>query len=137
MVIALDTNVLLALWYNEDALNTLAAQSLEGLGSVDSLVICAPVYAELWAGRGNGLDTLLEDGGVTVEWELREPVWRAAASAYRANALRCRSSGAGHPRHILADFLIGAHASVNGYTLLTLDHRHHRRAFPKLKLRKI
>jgi predicted nucleic acid-binding protein len=146
MVIALDTNILLSLWYSEDLLNSLALQTLENLDPGCSLVISAPVYAELWAGRGSTLDSLLEDEGVTVDWELPEPVWRVAASAYRDYALRRRSTGvghprrstgAGHPRRILADFLIGAHALVNGYTLLTLDQRHYRKAFPKLKLQKI
>jgi predicted nucleic acid-binding protein len=32
----------------------------------------------------------------------------------------------------LADFLIGAHAAVNGYRLLTLDAGLYRASFPKL-----
>lgn len=39
-----------------------------------------------------------------------------------------------HPRRILADFLIGAHALTNGYALLTLDKSGFRSAFPALKL---
>jgi predicted nucleic acid-binding protein len=36
------------------------------------------------------------------------------------------------PRRILADFLIGAHALVKGYTLLTLDEGMYRAAYPRL-----
>lgn len=35
-------------------------------------------------------------------------------------------------RRILADFLIGAHALVKGYTLLTLDEGMYRAAYPRL-----
>jgi len=36
------------------------------------------------------------------------------------------------PRRILADFLIGAHATVNGYKLLTMDAGVYRAGFPRL-----
>jgi predicted nucleic acid-binding protein len=38
------------------------------------------------------------------------------------------------PRRILADFLIGAHAVVSGYKLLTLDAGIYQTSFPKLKI---
>jgi predicted nucleic acid-binding protein len=40
-------------------------------------------------------------------------------------------------RRILADFLIGAHADVRGYRLLTLDERLYRAAFPSLTIETI
>lgn len=41
----------------------------------------------------------------------------------------------GGPRHtLLPDFVIGAHAAVRGYTLLTRDARRYKAYFPKLKM---
>jgi predicted nucleic acid-binding protein len=40
-------------------------------------------------------------------------------------------------RRILTDFLIGAHAFVNGYKLLTLDARVYEAAFPRLAIRSL
>jgi predicted nucleic acid-binding protein len=98
------------------------------------------VYAELrgFRGRTEGyLDHLLADTYIHVDWDLDEEVWRVAGTANQAFSERRRRQNLGGPRRILADFLIGAHALVNGYTLLTLDQRHYRAAFPKLKLQKI
>jgi predicted nucleic acid-binding protein len=89
-------------------------------------------------GRTEGyLDHLLADTYIHVDWDLDEEVWRVAGTANQAFSERRRRQNLGGPRRILADFLIGAHALVNGYTLLTLDQRHYRAAFPKLKLQKI
>jgi predicted nucleic acid-binding protein len=38
------------------------------------------------------------------------------------------------PRRILTDFLIGAHALVRGFTLLTFDQRLYAAAFPELNI---
>jgi len=38
---------------------------------------------------------------------------------------------------VLADFLIGAHAQMRGYRLLSLDERVYRAAFPELKVETI
>jgi predicted nucleic acid-binding protein len=35
---------------------------------------------------------------------------------------------------VLPDFFIGAHAAIEGWTLLTRDARRYRRYFPKLRL---
>jgi predicted nucleic acid-binding protein len=40
-------------------------------------------------------------------------------------------------RRLLADFLIGAHAHIRGYCLLSLDERLYRTAFPALRLETI
>jgi len=83
------------------------------------------------------LDDFFAETGIGIDWQLSEEIIKTAGRAFQSYVVRRRASGAGHPRRILADFLIGAHALVNGYTLLTLDQRHYRNAFPKLKLQKI
>ena len=47
--------------------------------------------------------------------------WRRAGEAHAAYAERRRLSGGGLPRRILTDMLVGAHASVTGAALLTLN----------------
>ena len=72
--------------------------------------------------------------GIVVEWQMTESVWREAGRSFQAYAKRRRRSGDHYPRRILADFLIGAHALVNGYPLLTMDKSIYRAGFPALKL---
>ena len=47
MTIAIDTNILIALWNEDDALNREAERALEEASAESSLVISAPVYVEL------------------------------------------------------------------------------------------
>jgi hypothetical protein len=139
MVIALDTNILVSLWNEENTLNQKAVVLLEDLGGLATFVISAPVYIELHAvpKRSLLLDDLLKDTDISVDWSMPELVWRTAAIAFQSYSQRRLASGSFAPRRLLTGFLIGAHAMVNHYTLLTLDQRHYRAAFPKLKLQKI
>ena len=137
MTTALDTNILIALWYEDDALNTLARKAMESALARGGLAISAPVYAELLAAPSRTevfVDFFLKDTGIAVDWILDESIWRAAGRAFQLYAgLRKLQREAG-PRRILADFLIGAHALRNGYRLLTLDERLYRAAFPRLSV---
>jgi predicted nucleic acid-binding protein len=139
MVIALDTNILVSLWNAENALNAWATELLEGLGRSADFVISAPVYCELLGvpNTSRTLDDLLDDTAISVDWNVSEAAWRSAAAAFQSYAKRRVASGSSAPRRLLTDFIIGAHALTNGYSLLTLDQRHYRAAFPRLKLQKI
>jgi predicted nucleic acid-binding protein len=140
MTTSLDSNILVALLDVRAEENGDAEAALYAASESSDLVIAGPVYGELRASRNYSepeLDSFLADTGVRVDWVLDEPIWRVAGSAYRDFAERRRRSKFQGPRPILTDFLIGAHALVNGYTLLTLDQRHYKAAFPKLKLQKI
>jgi predicted nucleic acid-binding protein len=57
------------------------------------------------------------------------PAAFAAAAAFRVY----RASGGGRER-ILPDFLIGAHAAIRGYSVLTRDSKGYRSYFPSLDL---
>ncbi len=137
MTTAIDTNVIIALWQTDDALNLLAESMLERTGARSQLVIAAPVFAELMAAPGRNVD-LLEDffreTGIRIDWDLDERVWRMAGAAFQAFAMRRRRSGQPEPRRILTDFLIGAHALRFGYRLLTFDRKLYSIAFPGLAL---
>jgi predicted nucleic acid-binding protein len=140
MVTAIDTNVLVALWDPDDSLNRAAQRSLDEALSQGTLVISAPVFAELLAFPARNatfVDTFLNDTGITVEWNLDENIWRHAAEAFQKYASRRRRQGETGPRRILADFLIGAHAQKRGYRLLTLDEGFYPTAFPRLVLARV
>ncbi len=137
MTTAIDTNVIAALWGDVRQLNRTARTALDAAAASGPLVVSAPVFAELMAGRGITEDFLAgftARMGIVVEWEIGEGAWREAGRAFQAYAQRRRRSGDHHPRRILADFLIGAHALVNEYALLTMDKSIYRAAFPALKL---
>jgi len=135
MTTAIDTNVLVTLWDEEDAQHGPARAALEKAFEQGSLVIAGAVYAELLAAPARTeefLDEFCRETGIAVEWGLSEEIWRAAGLAFQGYAARRRKQKGAEPRRILADFLIGAHAQVNGYRLLTLDAGMYRASFPKL-----
>jgi predicted nucleic acid-binding protein len=137
VTVALDTNVIVALWDAADALHPVARKALEEASGRESLAMCGAVYAELIGAPGRTeafVDRFCEEAGIAVEWELRERIWRKAGAAFQGYATRRKKQRGAEPRRLLADFLIGAHALENGYKLLTLDGGMYRKAFPGLKL---
>lgn len=137
MTTAIDTNVVTALWNNDDTLNVRAQAALDAVFGRGRLVVSGVVYAELLAAPSRTeqfLDRFLEAAGIEVEWELNERLLRAAGLAFRGYAERRRRQTGAEPRRILADFLVGAHAMLNEYRLLTLDTGMYRAAFPRLEL---
>ena len=140
MTTAIDTNVVIALWDTDAALSLAAEAALEAAFRRGNLVAAAPVFAELLAAPGRTetfVNRFLDDTGIAIDWNLDESVWKSAGRAFQSYAERRRKQRAPEPRRILADFLIGAHAEIRGYRLLTLDERLYRAAFPKLTLESI
>ena len=137
MTTIVDTNVLVALWDRDEALNSAAQAALDAAHAQGGLVVPAPVFAELLAGPGRSepfLDSFFTETGILVDWGLGEKVWRGAGRAFQRHVARRGKLRFSGPRRILADFLIGAYAFENGCGLLTLDDRLYRSAFPHLKL---
>jgi predicted nucleic acid-binding protein len=137
MITAVDTNVIIALWDTDADLNTLAQRALEDELASGGLRVAAPVYAELLAFPGRDarfLDSFFADTGIIIDWDLDQAVWRAAGRAFQNYAARRKKQPGNVPRRILADFLIGAHADENEYTLLTMDTGLYRTAFPRLSI---
>lgn len=137
MTTAVDTNVFIALWYSDDALNTLARSAMDDALLRGNLVISAPVFAELLASPRRTeafIDYFLKEAGVAVDWVLDEQIWRTAGRAFQSYAARRKKHSESAPRRILADFLIGAHALRRGFRLLTLDEGLYRSAFPRLSV---
>ena len=76
-----------------------------------TLVVAAPVFAELIAAPSRTetfVKSFLEETGVTIDWDLGEPVWRSAGRAFQSYAERRRKQRDSGARRFLADFLIGA-----------------------------
>jgi predicted nucleic acid-binding protein len=135
MTTAIDTNILVSLWDEDDTLHVPVRRALEATFEEGRLVIAGAVYAELLAAPGQTeefLDQFCEETGIGVEWELPERIWRVAGLAFQGYAARRKKQKGTEPRRILTDFLIGAHAAANRYRLLTLDARLYRASFPKL-----
>jgi predicted nucleic acid-binding protein len=137
MTTAIDTNVVTALWNNDDALNVRAQAALDDVFGRGRLVVSGVVYAELLAAPARTeefVDRFLHTAAIDVEWEINERLLRAAGLAFRGYADRRRKQTGAEPRRILADFLVGAHAMLNNYRLLTLDTGMYHAAFPRLEL---
>jgi predicted nucleic acid-binding protein len=137
MTSSIDTNIIVALWRMDHPANQVAVNMLSAAHEHGGLVVSAPVYAELMADPNRterDLQEFISESGISVEWKLEEEIWREAGRAYRDYARRRIRSGGGPPRRILADFVIGAHAVLRGYTLLTLNGRDYAAVFPKLVL---
>lgn len=136
MTSCIDTNVLSALLGAEPTAPAIS-NTLNTLRRAGPLIIHGSVYAELLAAPGNTqshLESFLKRGQLRVDWDTSEAIWQMSGRAYSAYARRRTRSGGGHPRRILADFLIGAHALTLGASLVTLDDTHYRSAYPTLSL---
>jgi predicted nucleic acid-binding protein len=140
MTTAIDTNVVIALWDKDETLSEAAQTALETAFARGNLVVAGPVFAELIAAPGRTekfVSSFLDETGIGVDWDLGESVWRSAGRAFQSYADRRRKQRDSGARRILADFLIGAHAHIRNYRLLTLDERLYRAAFPTLTIETI
>ncbi|MBI3961967.1 MAG: type II toxin-antitoxin system VapC family toxin [Deinococcus sp.] len=136
---SIDTNVLVTLLKADRPGHIQTAQAaLEQASQLGTLVISPVVYAELFAMplRDEAfLNHFLQDTRINVEWRMTRAMWHRAALAYGTYAERRRGrKGDPGPRRILADFLIGAHASELGARFLTFDSGVYKSAFPELEL---
>ena len=128
MAVLVDTNVLVDVAVRDQNWHGWSRKQMAAAGG--SLVINPVIYAEfsLRYSTPDEVEYLLPE-----EDFRRENLPWTAAFAASAAFRKYRQAGGEHER-ILPDFLIGAHAVVRGYSILTRDTRSYRRYFPTVDL---
>lgn len=129
-MILVDTNILLDIleddpvWY-EWSLQQLQAQSL-----IHDLAVNPIIYSELSLAfhTVEEQDRALQSMDLKYQ-ELPRPALFLAGLAF----VQYRRSG-GQKNNVLPDFFIGAHAAVQGWSILTRDPRRYRNYFPSVRL---
>ena len=154
MISALDTNVLLDLLIPDAPHADASALRLAEAGRAGAVVISEAVFAEV-AGRFEepaDMERFIDDTGVRLMPSSLSTLQRAG-SAWRTYARRrhrsltCPRCGVVQPgrceacgadirvrQHIVADFMIGAHAAMQADILITRDRGYYSSYFPELDL---
>lgn len=133
MATALDTNVVVTLLSADNEADVRRGQhALEEASATGELLISPVVCSELLAAPLRD-GAFLKSTRIRVDGCLTRAMWGSAGLAFGAYARRRRAqAGDSGPRRILADFLIGAHATELGVRLLTFDAGIYKAAFPNL-----
>lgn len=129
-MILVDSNILIDILKDDPVWAEWSTDHLTLLGAAGEGVINPIIYAELSIGFSDQatLDLWLRQLEVSLEETPANALFRAgkAFASYRES---------GGPRtSLLPDFLIGAHADVMGYAILTRDTRRFRTYFPAVRL---
>ena len=125
-----DSNVLLDVITGDEEWLDWSASALARAADTSRLVINPIVYAEVAARFARIED--LEDALPHDYYERRALPWDAAFLAGQCFVKYRRRGGA--RRSPMPDFYIGAHAAIEGLTLLTRDARRYRTYFPTLRI---
>ncbi len=101
-----------------------------------TLVVCPIVYTELLAHPGTSTRFILDFlSDLRIEMvDITRAMWQLAGERYARMAERRRQSRGDSPRRVAADFVIGAHATLLGGSILTADTAMYERNFPELTL---
>lgn len=125
-----DSNVILDILTEDAEWLDWSAAALAAQANRAPLAINPIIYAEVAAGIARVED--LEAALPPEHYERRPLPWEAAFLAGRCFVKYRRRGGA--RRSPMPDFYIGAHAAVEGLTLLTRDARRYRTYFPGLRV---
>jgi predicted nucleic acid-binding protein len=125
-----DTNIFIDLLTRNPEWFEATRLAFERRMALGAIVIVDAVFAELAAGFASETDCsdFLDALGVEHSQMSRQALWRAGR-AFRDYRMR-----GGAKTNVLADFFIGAHASVLGAPILTRDLGRYRTYFPEVEL---
>ena len=129
-MLLVDTNVLVDVLENDPEWADWSIGQLRAQSKIHRLAINPVIYSELSLTFSTieALDSTIDDLGLTVI-ELPRPALFLAGKAF----VRYRRQS-GQKSNVLADFFIGAHAGVSGYSLLTRDTRRYSTYFAGVNL---
>jgi hypothetical protein len=129
-VVIVDTNILVDVLADDPQWMEWSAGRLREQGRIHELVINQVIYAELATmfDSVEKLDGVLADMEIGVR-EIPRPALFLAGKAF----VKYRKGG-GSKSGVLADFFVGAHAAVSGFTILTRDPRRYKNYFPTVGL---
>ncbi len=128
--VLVDSNVLLDVMTEDASWLSWSVSAIERAADTSRLVINPVIYAETSV-RFSRIEEL--DAALPGDLFEREPIPYEAAFLAGKAYLAYRRRG-GTRRSPLPDFLIGAHAAVSSYRLLTRNSARYRAYFPKLSL---
>jgi len=140
VITAVDTNILLDILLPDPQHRDTSRASVERGIKEGAIIICELVYSELSAvfSRKKDLDMFLDDLNITLKPSNHDSLYKAGEAwkeylKRRGPDNQCSACGnkmtincneCGQPimrRHIISDFIIGAHAGVLADTLITRD----------------
>lgn len=129
-MLLVDTNVLLDVLQDDPEWAEWSIGQLRAQVLVHALAINPVIYAEVSLSFSTieALDAVVERMALRLEETPRAALFLAGKAF-----LQYRCAG-GRRTQVLPDFLIGAHAAVNGWPLLTRDARRFRTYFPRLEV---
>ena len=154
MITAIDSNILLDHLSPGSLLSDEATEKIAAAGESGPLVISEPVWSEVatWFRAPAEIERFLRRAKIALvnsgdaarfaaghawrEYSRRRPATLVCPQCGAANPTVCVSCGVNlRPRqHVLADFMIGAHALHHADQLLTRDRGFYGSYFPELRL---